>query len=104
MGLVGTAKALYNQEDYKGAMKYSRLSFYAKEYDQAFEANRELMLRNNFTLIVVIVLVLIVVMIVIKQLKKRGKIPQKLIATAVGKIADGVKSAVGKIGKGGKSK
>ena len=106
MALVGTTKALYNQDNYKDAMEYAKLSFYAKEYDRAFEANRQEMLRNNFTLIVLIVLALIVVWIVIKVLKKKGKIPQKLIATGVGKIADAGKKAaesiVSKAKKGGK--
>lgn len=105
MALVGTAKALYNQDDYKGAMKYSKLAFEAGEYDRAFEANRQEGLRDNFTLYVIVILILIVIWIVIKQLKKRGKIPQKLIATGVGKLVDiGKNAAVNVIekAKGGK--
>lgn len=106
MALVGTAKALYNQDDYEGAMKYSKLSFYAKEYDRAFEAERQEKLRDNFTLIVVVVIVLVVIWFVIKYLKKKGKIPQKLIATGVGKLVELGKDAavkvVSNVKKGGK--
>lgn len=106
MALVGTAKALYNQDDYKGAMKYSRLAFYANEYDRAFEANRQEGLRDNFTLYVILIIALCIIWIVINQLKKKGKIPQKLIATGVGKIAEGCKKVIGNVvanvKKGGK--
>ncbi len=106
MGLVGTTKALYNQNDYKGAMKYARLAFYAGEYDRAFEANRQDTLRKNFTLYVVLILILVVILIVIRVLKKRGKIPQKLIATGVSFVAEkcknGIAGIVEKVKKGGK--
>lgn len=108
MGLVGTTKALYNQEDYKGAMKYAKLSFYSKEYDKAFEADREVSLRQNFTLYVILILLLVIAGFVIKSLKKKGKIPQKLIATGVGKLVELGKNAainiVDKRKKGGNSK
>ena len=108
MGLVGVSKALYNQDDYKGAMKYSKLAFYSDEYDKAFEANRQEGLRNNFTLYVVVIIILVVIYFVIKILQKKGKIPRRLIATGVGKIADGCKnlavSVVDKVKKGGKGK
>lgn len=106
MALVGTSKALYNQDDYEGAMKYSRLSFDAEEYDRAFEANRQETLRNNFTLYVVIILLLIVLWFVLKVLKKKKKIPEKLIATGVGKLVDlgknCAKDVLSKVKKGGK--
>ena len=108
MGLVGTAKALYNQDDYEGAMKYSKLAFYSTEYDKAFEANRQENLRDNFTLYVIIIIALVIVWFVIKALKKKGKIPQKLIATGVGKLVEIGKNAaisvVEKTKKGGKGK
>ena len=106
MALVGTAKALYNQNDYEGAIKYSKLSFDADEYDRAFEANRQEVLRKNFTLYVIIILLVIVLLIVIGILKKKRKIPQKLIATGVGKIAGGCKklyeNILASVKKGGK--
>lgn len=108
MGLVGVAKALYNQDDYEGAMKYSKLAFYTDEYDKAFEANRQEGLRNNFTLYVLLVIALVIVWFVIRILKKKGKIPQKLIATGVGKLVDIGKNAAIKVydnvKKGGKGK
>ena len=108
MGLVGVAKALYNQDDYEGAMKYSKLAFYTDEYDKAFEANRQDNLRDNFTLYVIIIIALVIAWFVIKVLKRKGKIPQKLIATGVGKLVDLGKNAlvsvVDKTKKGGKSK
>ena len=108
MALVGTAKALYNQDDYEGAMKYSKLSFYADEYDKAFEAARQETLRDNFTLYVVIILILVILWFVIKILQKKGKIPKKLIATGCGKVVNACKNAaisvVDKIKKGGKGK
>ena len=108
MGLVGVTKALYNQDDYEGAMKYSKLSYYSKEYDKAFEANRQEGLRKNFTLYVFIILALVILYIVVKVLQRKGKIPQKLIATGIGKLADGCKniavSVVDKVKKGGRGK
>lgn len=108
MGLVGVAKALYNQDDYEGAMKYSKLAFYTDEYDKAFEANRQDNLRDNFTLYVFVIIALVIVWFVIKILKKKGKIPQKLIATGVGKLVTIGKNAaisvVEKTKKGGKGK
>lgn len=108
MGLVGVAKALYNQDDYEGAMKYSKLAFYTDEYDKAFEANRQEGLRNNFTLYVLLIIALVIVWFVIRILKKKGKIPQKLIATGVGKLVDIGKNAAIKVydnvKKGGKGK
>ncbi len=110
MALVGTAKALYNQEDYEGAMKYAKLAFTDTDYDRAFEANRQEGLRDNFTLYVIIIILLVIVWFVIKHLKKKGKIPQKLIATGVGYVynkgRDAVVKAVAdaKQKKGGKGK
>ena len=108
MGLVGTTKALYNQDDYKGAMKYAKLAFYGDEYDRAFEANRQETLRNNFTLYVILIILLVILYFVVKILQKKGKIPQRLIATGVGKVVDAGKNAVmsvvEKIKKGGKGK
>lgn len=108
MGLVGVAKALYNQDDYKGAMKYAKLSFETKQYDRAFEANRQEGLRDNFTLYVFVIIALVILWFVIKVLKKKGKIPQKLIATGVGKLVDLGKNAAIKVydsvKKGGKGK
>lgn len=108
MGLVGVAKALYNQDDYEGAMKYSKLAFYTDEYDKAFEANRQDNLRDNFTLYVIVIIALVIVWFVIKALKRKGKIPQKLIATGVGKLVEIGKNAaisvVEKTKKGGKGK
>lgn len=108
MALVGTAKALYNQDDYKGAMKYSRLAFTDTDYDRAFEANRQEMLRDNFTLMVVVVVILVILVIVISILKKRKKIPEKLIATGVSKVAEKgktlIQNIVEKVKKGGKGK
>ena len=108
MGLVGVTKALYNQDDYKGAMKYAKLAFEADEYDRAFEANRQEGLRDNFTLYVIVIIILVIIYFVIKYLQRKGKIPQRLIATGVGKAAEACKNAaitvVGKIKKGGNGK
>lgn len=108
MGLVGVTKALYNQDDYKGAMKYAKLAFEADEYDRAFEANRQEGLRNNFTMYVVIIIVLVLLYFVVKILQKKGKLPNRLIATGVGKVVNACKNAamsvVEKVKKGGKGK
>ena len=89
-------------------MKYSNLAFYTGEYDKAFEANRQENLRDNFDLYVFIIIGLVIIWFVIKALKKKGKIPQKLIATGVGKLIDLGKNAaisiVDKTKKGGKGK
>lgn len=108
MALVGTAKALYNQGDYEGAMKYSKLAFTDTDYDKAFEANRQESLRKNFTLYVVIIIIVAIAWITINILKKKKKIPEKLIATGVSKVAEKGKTLIQNIAenakKGGKGK
>ena len=108
MALLGTAKALYNQNDYEGAMKYAKLAFTDTDYDKAFEANRQESLRKNFTLYVVIILLVAAAWITINILKKKKKIPQKLIATGVSIVAAKGKTLIQNIvenaKKGGKGK
>lgn len=100
-------KALLNQSEYKQAMKYFKIAFNDTDYDRAFEAWRQDILRDNFTLMVVVIVVVIVALVVVSKLKKKGKIPDKLISRGLGwlgkKIAALAKKIV-ELVKGGKKK
>ncbi len=84
MAYTAIGRALLNQDKYEEAMKYFKVAFEDIDYDRAFEADRQDMLRENFTLIVVLLISLVVVVIVISQLQKRGKIPKNLIKLGLG--------------------
>lgn len=79
MAYTAIGRALLNQDKYEEAMKYFKVAFEDIDYDRAFEADRQDMLRDNFTLIVVLLIALVVVVVVISQLQKKGKIPKNLI-------------------------
>lgn len=79
MAYTAIGRALLNQDKYEEAMKYFKVAFEDIDYDRAFEADRQDMLRDNFTLIVILLIALVVVVIVISQLQKKGKIPKNLI-------------------------
>lgn len=84
MAYTAIGRALLNQDKYEEAMKYFKVAFEDIDYDRAFEADRQDMLRDNFTLIVVLLIALVVVVIVISQLQKKGKIPKNLIKLGLG--------------------
>ena len=84
MAYTAIGRALLNQDKYEEAMKYFKVAFEDIDYDRAFEADRQDMLRDNFTLIVVLLVALVVVVIVISQLQKKGKIPKNLIKLGLG--------------------
>ena len=84
MAYTAIGRALLNQDKYEEAMKYFKVAFEDIDYDRAFEADRQDMLRDNFTLIVVLLVALVVVVIVIYQLQKKGKIPKNLIKLGLG--------------------
>lgn len=84
MAYTAIGRALLNQDKYEEAMKYFKVAFEDIDYDRAFEANRQDMLRDNFTLIVILLIALVVVVIVISQLQKKGKIPKNLIKLGLG--------------------
>lgn len=102
MAYLAIGRALLNQDEYDGALEYFKLAFSAEDYDRAFEAKRQEMLRQNFTLIVVILLIIVVAIFVVKQLQKRKIIPDKLIKRGlmwvVNKIIDLVKNIISKKG------
>lgn len=108
MAYIALGRAYLNEDRYDEAVEYFKLAFQDDDYDRAFESRRKEMLRDNFTLIVVIIIALIVVGVVLGILKKKGKIPKKLIATGIGWAVDKTKPAViglaDKIKKGGKKK
>lgn len=107
MAYVAIGRALLNQNNYDEAVEYFKIAFDDEDYNRAFEARRKEQLRDNFTLITVLIVVLIVIWIVIGQLKKKGKIPQKLIRTFFKWLGAKLKPLVDKIvtaAKGGKKK
>lgn len=105
MAYLAIGRALLNQDKYDEALEYFKLAFNDEDYDRAFEAKRQELLRDNFTLIVVILIVLIVIWFVIKQLQKKKIIPDKLIKRGimwvVNKVVDLVKKVIAAIQKGG---
>ncbi len=84
MAYIALGRAYLNRDDYDQAIEYFKLAYQDEDYDRAFESKRKEMLRDNFTLIAVIVIIVIIALIVIGMLKKRGKIPKKLISTFLG--------------------
>ena len=83
MGYIALGRAYLNEDNYDEAIKYLKLAYEAEDYDRAFEARRQDMLRDNFTLIVILIIALIIIYLVIKRLQKKGKIPNKLIRTGI---------------------
>lgn len=104
MAYVALGRAYLNQDDYDNAIKYFKLAYEDEDYDRAFEARRQDMLRDNFTLIVIVIAILVVIWLVLNRLKKKGKIPQKLIKTGLSWLGDKIKPVVMNIVKGGKKK
>lgn len=105
LAYVALGRAYLNKNDYDNAIKYFKLAFENEDYDRAFESKRQDMLRDNFTLIVFVILFLIALGVVIKILKKKGKIPQKLLRTFFNWLGSKIKPVIAKIiEKGGKRK
>ncbi len=106
MAYTAIGRALLNKGEYKESLKYFKLAFEKDDYDRAFEAWRQEIIRDNFTLIVVGLLLLVAIYLVIKALQKKGKIPKHLIKTGLGWVAAKIKNLVlgiiEKIKKGGK--
>lgn len=75
---VGIGNALLNAGEYEQAMKYFKNADNRKGYNKAFEGYRDIILRENFTLIVVLLALLIVGVIVFKKLRAKGIIPTPL--------------------------
>jgi len=71
----GLAKALYSRHDYKGAMKYARLGYDKKTYDEAFTQMRKDAIRNNMGWICFGIVICVAVLLILKRLKIREKLP-----------------------------
>ena len=108
MAYLAIGRALLNQDKYEESMKYFKLAFNAEDYDRAFEAQRQDLLRDNFTLIVIVLLVIVAAWFTVKQLQKRKIIPDKLIKRGLkwvgDKIVELVKKIIVSINKKGGSK
>ncbi len=73
LAYIGIGKALLKAEDYDGAMEAFKNGRNREYYSDAFEKQRNIVLREHFTEIVVgIVVVLILVVVVFKILKKHN--------------------------------
>ncbi len=107
MAYEAIGRALLNQDKYEEAMKYFKVAFSDINYDRAFEANRQDMLRDNFTLIVIIILLAAAGLLTVNVLQKKGKLPKKLIKKGFDwlcqKILELAKKVV-ELVKGGKKK
>ena len=106
MAYVAIGRALLNKGEYKESLKYFKLAFERDDYDRAFEAWRQEIIRDNFTLMVVGILSLIAIYLIISFLQKKGIIPKNLIKKGLGWVATKIKDLVlviiEKIKKGGK--
>ncbi len=69
---IGIGNALFQREDYKGAMKYYKIAISRVRYNRAFEGYRNIFLEKYFTLILVLIVLLIVLSAVYKKAKKNG--------------------------------
>lgn len=69
---IGIGNALFQREDYKGAMKYYKIAISRVRYNRAFEGYRNIFLEKYFTLILVLIVLLIILSAVYKKAKKNG--------------------------------
>lgn len=69
---IGIGNALFQREDYKGAMKYYKIAISRVRYNRAFEGYRNIFLEKYFSLILVLIVLLIVLSAVYKKAKKNG--------------------------------
>lgn len=106
MAYLAIGRALLNQDKYDEAMEYFKIAFSADDYDKAFEADRQDMLRENFTTIVVVMIVIVCIYYVIKLLQKKKIIPDHLIKKGLGwlvnKIVELAKVIISKVKEGRK--
>ena len=68
---MGIASALLRKGDYKGAMKYAKLSSSTRIYSKAFEGYRREFLRNNLAYILCGAAVIAVTAAIIRRRRKR---------------------------------
>lgn len=105
MAYLAIGRALLNQDEYDEALKYFKLAFNSEDYDRAFEAKRQEMLRDNFTAIVIVLVILLIAYFVVKQLQKRRIIPDKLIKRGLSwvgnKVVELAKKVILSMQKGG---
>ncbi len=97
MAYEAIGRALLNQDKYDEAMKYFKVAFSDTDYDRAFEANRQDLLRDNFTLIMFILLAAVAALFVVKHLQKKGKIPKKLISKGLGWVGKKILALFNKV-------
>ncbi len=105
MAYEAIGRALLNQDKHDEAMKYFKVAFSDVNYDRAFEAKRQDLLRDNFTLYMVIILLAGAAFFVVKALQKKGKIPDKLIKRGLKWVGNKIMWLVNKVielVKGGK--
>jgi hypothetical protein len=69
---IGIGNALFQREDYKGAMKYYKISISRVRYNKAYEGYRNQFLEKYFTLIIILIILLIVLIVVYKKAKQKG--------------------------------
>ena len=81
MAYIGISSALYNEGNYKEAMKYAKLAQSRNLYDKAFEGYRSEWLNQNFTWIILVVVVLIAAAVFFhfRNKKKKKNQPKNLI-------------------------
>ena len=81
MAYIGISSALYNEGNYKEAMKYAKLAQSRNLYDKAFEGYRAEWLNQNFTWIILVVVVLIAAAVFFhfRNKKKKKNQPKNLI-------------------------
>lgn len=69
---IGIGNALFQREDYTGAMKYYKVAISRQRYNKAYEGYRNQILEKYFSLIVTLIILIIVLIIVYGKAKARG--------------------------------
>ncbi len=69
---IGIGNALFQNEEYKEAMKYYKIAASRTKYSKAFEGYRNEFLKKYFTLILILVILIIVLIVVYSKAKARG--------------------------------
>lgn len=69
---IGIGNALFQNNQYKEAMKYYKIAAARTRYSKAFEGYRNEFLSNYFTLILILIILVIVLLVVYSKAKKRG--------------------------------
>lgn len=75
LAYTGIGKALFNRMEYTGAMKYFKLGYDKKGYDEAYTEYRKDLLRKNLAWVGIAILLLAAAAVVIARFRKKRAVP-----------------------------